>query len=397
MELSVDFWKFIEENINAEPNSLRLKYSNKNSEILNFAITQIDCRQRSKSKLASWIKNAHFLFPSTLSFEQSTSELLAEFHASIISDSQTVLDMTCGLGIDAMTIAKKSKYVKAIELNESIVAVATHNAKVCNISNIEFINDDSIRYLKNTSECFDVIFVDPARRDFHNKRTFAFEDCLPDIVSNFDLISQHASQLIIKASPMLDITSILNQVKLVSDIWILSIKNECKEILIKVDFINKPQQYILHPINFTYGRNYIGTDIYSEREKANVNFIGEIATNNEYHWIYEPNSSYMKTFAWDLLCENFPKLEKLNTNTHLFLSTEFYEKFPGRVLKIVELMSLKGLKKLKGEKINIIIRNAPITVESIKKQFKLQDGGNRFLYVCSFGKNNKTIAVIAEP
>lgn len=393
MELSDNFWKFIDDNIRVNANSLRLKYGSKNISWVNDAINQIDCRQRAKSKLPSWIKQKYFLFPSTLSFEQSTNEILARFHTSIIPLNSKVLDMTCGLGIDAMTIAKNASSITACEINPTIIECVKHNLNVCGITNMTVENKNSINYLLETNNLFDVIFVDPARRDNNNKRTFAFEDCIPDIISNLDLIAKHTSTLIIKASPMLDITQIARSFKYISDIWILSIKNECKEIVIKIDFKNRPIHNIIHAINFNADGTTMCSDICPIRNNNDINYLFNLPSTINNLWLYEPNSSLMKTFAWDFICKKYPMLKKLHKNTHLFFSDEYYPNFPGRIMKIKEIMSLKELKKINGIKANIIIRNAPFTIEKLKKQYKIQDGGEHFLYLCKYGNSENLIAV----
>lgn len=138
MELSTEFSRFVVENRHSDVGGLRLKYAGKRNMNfdVDFAITQVDCRQRAKNKLFGWIENENFLFPSTLSSEQSTSELIAEFHASLIPKDSTVLDMTCGLGIDSMTFARYGANVKSIEINQSIAEIVSHNIQVCGIKNI---------------------------------------------------------------------------------------------------------------------------------------------------------------------------------------------------------------------------------------------------------------------
>lgn len=398
MELSTEFSRFVLENRHSDVGGLRLKYAGKRNMNfdVDFAITQVDCRQRAKNKLFGWIENENFLFHSTLSSEQSTSELIAEFHASLIPKDSTVLDMTCGLGIDSMTFARYGANVKSIEINQSIAEIVSHNIQVCGIKNIELINADSIDYLNRCNEQFGVIFVDPARRGSHNQRTFAFEDCTPDIIANFELIKRHCRKLIIKASPMLDITQIVRSLKYISDIWIISIKNECKEILIRVDFVNMPERHAIIPINFFSKEEKSEMKFYSDRENKEVSYITELPDDDSDYWLYEPNSSFMKTMAWDFLSDSFSALRKLNQNTHIFISDKLYSDFPGRKLKIKKIISLKELKTHKGLQSNIIIRNAPLSINDIKKQYKISDGGSNYLYICRSGQKNKVIAILCE-
>lgn len=398
MELSKEFKHFVFSNLQSDVDKLRLKYAGKcvDNFDIDMAITQIDCRQRTKYKLTKWIANENFLFSSTLSAEQSTSEMLAEFHASLVRRGDSILDITCGLGIDSMTFACKGANVTSIEINPNIAEIVNHNIKVCDLPNMQIVNTDSLEFLRENNNKFDIIFVDPARRGTHNQRTFAFEDCSPDIITNFDLIKKHCDTLLIKASPMLDITQITRSLNFISDIWILSIKNECKEVLIKLDFVNKPSRHSIHPINFLSENKISEIKFYSDREILPIYFISSLIEISPKSWLYEPNSSFMKTFAWDILNHKFNELKKLSTNTHLFVSDKYYEDFPGRVLKIDNIIPYKQLKNFKGKKLNIVARNAPLSPTDIKKRYKITDGGEDFLYICRCGNEEKPIALLCR-
>ena len=395
MELNESFWSFIEQNIDSNVSKIRLKYhlcKDLNFDV-DFAITQIDSRQKSRKKLPGFIANKKFLFPTTISSEQSTSEILANFHSTIIGDGVSMLDMTCGLGIDVIFASRKYKMVTAIDINPIVTQCLKYNLELLSIDNVEVINDDSINYLNNSIQKWDVIFIDPARRAESNKRTFAFEDCEPNIIDHFDLIKRHCHSLIIKASPMLDITNVINTVPQITDIWVLCLRNDCKEILVKCDFNSEVDSITIHTIDFDKDDNMNTFDFVWDKEWSNEIVYLENIDEISQKWLYEPNSSLMKCACWNALCTAYPKLMKFHPNTHLFVSSEFYEDFPGRVHRISDVYNPKSkeLKLLKGEYFNIVLRNYPMSVDAVKKQLKVKDGGNKFIYCFKYGKEKSAI------
>ena len=401
MEFNESFWSFIKQNKDSNVSKIRLKYhscKDLNFDI-DFAINQIYSRQKSKKKLSRFVAYERFLFPTTLSSEQSTSEILANFHSCLIEKGVSMLDMTCGLGIDVIFASRRCKIVTAIDINPIVTECLKHNLDILNIDNVDVINKDSIDYLINSNVKYDVIFIDPARRSAANKRTFAFEDCEPNIIQHFDLIKSHCKTLYIKASPMLDISMIISLIKNISDIWILCVKNECKELFIKCDLTRDSRidvvkihavDFISHDVKTEFEYDWGCTDNYS------IEFISQ-AEDMYNKWLYEPNSSLMKCACWSELSKQFPDLVKLHPNTHLFVSGKFYEEFPGRVKKIVGVYSNKSkeLSLLKGQYINIVCRNYAESVENVKKRYKTNDGGNRFLYCCKYG-NQKSVILLVE-
>ena len=395
MEFSDSFWAFIDDNLHCDPNSLRLKYHSSDSLDFDvqFAICQIECRKKCSHKLPSFCSNKRVIFPTTLSSEQCTSEILARFHASLLPNGCYLLDMTSGLCIDGIHASAKCNHVTAIDINPIVTESVRYNLKVLGVDNLEVINQDSIDYLSNSAQKWDVIFIDPARRAESNKRTFAFEDCEPNIIEHFDLIKQHCHSLIIKASPMLDITKVINSVDQITDIWVLSVRNECKEVLIKCDFVNSSDEISVHAIDFDKDANMnVFSFAWNEAIDSEVSYVENIDEIGQ-NWLYEPNSSLMKCACWNALVGKYPRLKKMHQNTHLFVSSEFYHDFPGRIHRVADVYNPKSkeLKQLKGEYFNVVLRNYHMSIDIVKKQFKIKDGGNRFIYCFKYGKEKSAI------
>ncbi|MCM1291026.1 MAG: RsmD family RNA methyltransferase [Prevotella sp.] len=382
-----DFKQFISDHISENPNILRLKYAKSDKIMFGrfSAIDQIEARQKSATKIPSFIKNKDFIFPSILSSEQASNQEVAKYHASLIDSDKTVLDLTTGLGIDAMTIARKVKYVTAIERFEDYTDALVHNIRAMNIDNIDIINDDSIKWIQKEPQIYDVIFVDPARRGANNRKTFAFEDCEPDIKSNHAILMQYCKRMMIKSSPMLDITAITKQIPQIINIHVVSYKGECKEILIECvkDYIG----------NITVICVNIGDDKVISSFKFPIEMVSStpshyLTTGDYLKYLYEPNAEIMKTGAWKALCNRFPDLNKIAKNTHLFMSDTLYDTFPGRILETEMVLTKSDINHLKGESINIVCRNYPLSAEAIKNKFKFKGDSFRFIYCFKNSKDN---------
>lgn len=375
--------RFIADNRLSDPDRLRLKYAGRRLEgvDLDLAITQIECRRKARNKLPDAVACPEFIFPSVLAAEQCTSQVLAALHTELVPGCDNILDMTCGLGIDSMSMAKAGICVTACEIQTKYATAVRHNASVTGIDNLEVVNTDSIKYLSSlpSSVQFDLIFADPARRGEYNKRTFGFEQCTPDILASMQLIRQHTKALMIKASPMLDISYVLSAIPALTDIWILSVRNECKEIVTLSRFDKAKTEPAIHTINITTTGERQGVSF-----AAGKNSMPEILADNDPEpgmLLYEPDSSVMKIISRLSLTEKFPSLRKLDSNTNLYTSSVLLPDFPGRIFRIDDIISYnkKNTIRHKDESWNIISRNFPDPPGTIAKRLHIREGGPRFI------------------
>lgn len=408
--------EFVETNIKSDPSSLLLKYHDKDLEFdLEFALIQISSRRKTEKKLKSFINYKYFLFPNTISAEQASHELVAKFHASLIGTGDTVLDMTAGLGIDAMSMARNAKNVIACELDESKADILSHNIHVLNLNNITVLKGDSIRFLKSSDREFDTIFIDPARRDSNNSRTYNFRDCQPDILEIQDEILENCERLLIKASPLLDISQTLKEIKNIIAVRVICVEGECKEILIESQGLKNShllREKSLLPdssLGITVGNSVLKEAIdLTEKEEEIVcfSYVEPIIKNEkptvvyateddlkESSYLYEPNAAMMKLSPWSELCRKYEGLRKLAPSSHLFISKELYPNFPGRKLKIMNFIGKKDRKTIKGLPANVCVRNYPLTAEELRKQLGVTEGKDTFIYGT---KLNKPVLILAE-
>ena len=386
-----NFFTFIEEHEDDDVEKLRLKRFSNHDFDTSFAITQIECRKKIRKKLPEIYGKKRFLFPSVLSTEQCTSEVVAKYHATIIGEVDSFLDMTGGLCIDDYYIADNVKELLSIEKNEHTADISRYNMSEMR-KNISVISGDSAEYLRVDVRRYDAIYIDPARRGVNQSRMFGLSDCEPNIIPLLSLIKSHTDVLYVKASPMLDITQMLREVSDVTDIWVISLRNECKELFFKLDFaLNKRftieesadniyESPKVHCINFVDENTMQELNYSYLRDKTTSDIIISDCVKQ---YIYEPNASIMKANAFGEVCSRY-KVDKVAVNSHLFTSGELVHDFPGRVFQVEDVIPFKDnlLKKaLKGiKRINVSVRNFKLTAEQLKKRLKVCDGGSKYLF-----------------
>ena len=386
-----NFFTFIEEHDDDDVEKLRLKRFSNHDFDTSFAITQIECRKKIRKKLPEIYGKKRFLFPSVLSTEQCTSEVVAKYHATIIGEVDSFLDMTGGLCIDDYYIADNVKELLSIEKNEHTADISRYNMSEMR-KNISVISGDSAEYLRGDVRRYDAIYIDPARRGVNQSRMFGLSDCEPNIIPLLSLIKSHTDVLYVKASPMLDITQMLREVSDVTDIWVISLRNECKELFFKLDFaLNKRftieesadniyESPKVHCINFVDENTMQELNYSYLRDKTTSDIIISDCVKQ---YIYEPNASIMKANAFGEVCSRY-KVDKVAVNSHLFTSGELVHDFPGRIFQVEDVIPFKDnlLKKaLKGiKRINVSVRNFKLTAEQLKKRLKVCDGGSKYLF-----------------
>lgn len=345
---------------------------------LDFAVLQIELRRKGQHKLPNFISSPISLFPSAVAYEQASNEYIARFHASLLlPDDREILDMTAGLGIDAMSFAATGRTVTACELDETKASLLCYNASVLNIENISVYNEDSIARLNSGQRHYDLIFVDPARRDSGNNRKFAFNDCQPDIIQNLDIILSATKRLLIKASPMLDITAVISQLPFISHLYVVCFKGECKEILIEI----RPKETKVTLISaIDINDADIITEFSVDKNYKNDNILYQLEDLEEGMFLHEPNAAIMKIGCWKALQQKYHQLRKIAPNTHLFCANKPIIGFPGRCVRIKKRFTKQERRIIADTPLNIVTRNYPVNAEKLKSQLQLKTGGKDFLY-----------------
>jgi len=346
---------------------------------------QLDGKRRAKTKLPLWYDTPGILFPPKLNLEQTSSAFTAIYKSQLVN-GDTLIDMTGGLGIDSYYFAQQVKQVYHIESNEVVSAFAKANFKTLGASNINTRCEDSIAYLKSYNGIFDTIFIDPARRDDVKGKVFKLSDCVPDVSFHLDLLLEKGKQILIKTSPLLDISAGLEELKHVSEIHIIAIKNEVKEVLWRIS----PQEIgeiMMVTVN-TKGEEIDKTSCtLNQLQGADATYVAPKK------YLYEPNAALMKAGAFNWISEYYT-VSKLHPHSHLYTS-EVFKQFPGRSFKIVDVLPFdnKIKKKLNIKKANITTRNFKLTVAALRKKLNVKDGGDTYLFFTTDYKGNQIVIV----
>ena len=402
----------------------RSKYKHLSDEEWRWFLQQTEGRERTADKLPTFAAIDDWWYPVRLSCEQCSSELTARYKAQIVLgtwSNGTCLDLTGGYGVDTFFLSEHFAHTDYVEQNAELCRIAAHNFALSQKSKVErqklsiAIHNTTAEEFLLSSPCageelcsiglpvavrrtpprWDLIFLDPARRDSHGGKVFKLADCTPNVVELLPALLDRLTpdgRIMLKLSPMLDITQALKELSFVHrtsslctlswSVHIVAVKNEVKEVLllsqcltdpindqmvndqmIKCLDLSRPEQA------FTFTRE--------EEQAATVSFVH--GTLSPCTFLFEPNAAILKAGAYKLIAQRFG-LRKLDTNTHLYISDTLVENFPGRVWRINDQMV--NAKMVNGQMANVLCRNYPLTAEQLKKKLRLRDGGTAFVIGC---------------
>lgn len=343
---------------------------------------QLEGKRKAKGKLPRWHNTDGILFPPKLNMEQTSSEATANYKASIMQGT-TLADGTGGFGIDAYHFAQTNKQVTHIEMDGSLSRLAQSNAEVLKQENIEFIVDDSMHYFETCDTRFDTIFLDPGRRTDSKGKVFMLKDCLPNVPLYKNLLLSKCNTLWIKTSPILDIAAGIEELRSVTEIHIVAVKNEVKELLWKLT------SQRCKDIKFTVVSLQSSDPVVSFSHSDALNAQAVIETPQKY--LYEPNSALMKSGAFNWVSTYF-NVSKLHEHSHLYTSEELIS-FAGRRFVIEQIVpySKRIAKELGITKANITTRNFPMQVDAIRKKLKIKDGGDVYLFFTTLDDGKKVV------
>lgn len=387
-----------------------------------FALDQIRGRQMAKDKLPRWAVIDGVVYPPHLSMEQCSSEQTALYKAelaarllglqtaelvepaakdkeaavpeSMSNGEVSFVDLTGGFGVDFSYIASRlgvrSVYV---ERQAHLCDVARENFALLGLDNAAVVNGDGIETL-HTLQHLKLIFIDPARRDDAGRKMVSLQDCTPDVTLLQDEMLAKADFVIVKLSPMLDWHRAVSEMKNVREVHIVSKNNECKELLLVLSAAMPSEGAFAEPFPMLYCVNNgqtVSCGLH-EMEQARVQ-IAPVQTD-DMHWLYEPNASLMKAGCFGLLSERYG-VEMLAPNSHLFVSADLVDDFPGRRFPIQAVCTLnkKDVKRcLSGvTHANIATRNFPLPVAELRKRLKLKDGGDTYLFASTLADGSHVL------
>ena len=393
MQLSAETIAFIEEHARADVRSLALQAKKYPGVDMAMAVVQIAGRQIAEAKIPSWYRVEGLLYPKHLSMEQCSSEATALYKAGLVK-GETFADLTGGFGIDCSFLSRKFKQADYVERQAELCELARHNFPLLGLK-IGVHNEDGVEYLKQMHPV-DVLFLDPARRDGHGGKTVAISDCEPDVSALEDLLVEKAKKVMVKLSPMLDLSLALKALKYVQEVHIVSVNNECKELLLILEKSIDSSEIVIHCEQITSTGEHQHYAFTQEQERtSDCPLSAEVDA-----YLYEPNASILKAGAYRSLTQTYP-VNKLHASSHLYTSPYYIEDFPGRRFQ-VEAVSGFGKKELKTllqglEKANLTIRNFPSSVAELRKRLKLKEGGECYLFATTLSDESKVIIKCRKP
>ncbi|MDP3468156.1 MAG: hypothetical protein Q8S11_07460 [Daejeonella sp.] len=377
--LNIEVQNFIEDNLNSDIRTLSLKKSPFPNISTKELAEQIDSKKRCEQKLPLWFNTPGIYYPPKLAIEQASSELAARYKSNFITGDD-IIDLTGGFGVDTCIFAGKAKNVTHCELNKELSEISEYNSKILGLK-ISYHLQNGVEYLRSNDKSYSTIYIDPSRR-VNSKKVFLLKDCEPDIIHNLDLLRSRSEFLMIKTAPLLDIHSTINELKEVSYVHIVSIKNECKELLYLID----RKKCGIDPLIICA---LIGTEessSYTFRLSEERNF-GISEYSEPLNFIYVPDVALLKAGCFKLITRDF-NVHKIQQHTHLYTSAELDSSFPGRKFKFKKAWSYGNfIKEHKFKKANIICKNFPLSPEKVKKKLKIGDGGDEYLLFCTNKKN----------
>jgi hypothetical protein len=366
--LTEEYKNFIREHIDDDVKKLALKTHGKDLP-MGFLLTQIDCRQRTAKKLPSWSENFNLVFPNKLSFEQCSSEQTANYKASLFTGDH-LLDMTGGLGVDSIAFVSNFNEVTYCDLKEENTDAARNNFKAFGIANINVKFEDSVNSLKK--DAFDVIYLDPARRDENERKVWRFENCTPNAIELSPQLFDSAPNILIKASPMMNLDQGLKELPHIKSIHVIGVANDCKEILFHLErgFEGEP--------------TIITQDLEIDESPLSYNWANRntpIPIRDTSSYVFLPHTAINKARAHARLSQKLNDLPILANGTHIFTAPSVIEGFPGRTFKVIDEYEFNStsVKKIGLKKANVLVRNFDQSVEEIRKRYKLKDGGSDYL------------------
>ena len=349
---------------------------------LQYALEQIAGRQKARTKLPSWAAIDGIVYPPHLSMEQCSSEVTARYKASIAGKGALFVDLTAGFGVDMALISQGFQKAVHVERQPQLCAISSENLRLLGLNHIEVVCGDGVAYL-HTMRHADLLFIDPARRDVHGGRTYDISDCTPNVLEILDEMLEKADRVMIKLSPMLDWRKAVADLGKVNEVHIISVDNECKELLLILSKTKKPLR------------------VFCVNNDECFEVIEGISSQprplpQDMRYLYEPNASVMKAGCFDLIEQRFGVVQ-LERNSHLFVSDKEILGFPGRQF-LIEKRTSMNKRELKAtladvDQANITVRNFPMSVAELRKRLKLKEGGDVYIFATTISDEGHQLLV----
>jgi hypothetical protein len=389
-------YRFIREHIKEDVRKLALQTHGMKDMNYPFAIRQISGYQHIVNKIPDWYACPDILFPPTLSLEQCSSQQTACYKRDLMKtiirkqkQEQTIsgADLTGGFGVDAYYLSEVFDRFFYVEKQPELCRIASHNFKALNRPGIQVFENESEEFLQQSGK-LDFVYLDPSRRNRDGNKVTALRDCSPDPATLYEDLIKKAGPVLIKLSPMIDLSLALKALPHTRQIHVVALDNDCKEVLFLLDAKYQTAEPEITAVNL---KNNAADQVLKFRRSDEAN-ASCVYTAQVGDYLYEPNVSLLKAGAFIMPAQAYG-LEKLHKNTHLYTSNKFKSDFPGKIFEVKTISSAKTKdfhKKLPGlQQANLVVRNVPMSVEALRKKLNLKEGGEDFVFACTLADESK--------
>jgi len=384
--LHPDVQDFITKNLTFDISKIILKGSKFPNISVQELANQIVATQKSQKKLPTFFKKENIYFPNKINIEQTSSEVTAAYKSQLVS-GESLIDITGGFGVDSYYFSKQFKQVTHCEINKELATIVHHNFEELNVSNCTTFSGNGINFLKENKETFSCIYIDPSRRNDIKGKVFLLKDCQPYLPPKIDFLFTKANQILVKLSPILDITNTINDLKNVKEVHVVAVNNEVKELLFLLEK-NYDAYITIKTVNL---KNEVKT-IFNFKYKSVISST----YSSPKKYLYEPNAAILKSGGFHEVTIQL-NVNKIQNHTHLYTSENIIS-FPGRSFSIESIIPYhkkRIQKQLNLKQANITTRNFPKTVAQIRKETKIKDGGNTYLFFCK-NVDEKLIVIVCK-
>lgn len=388
--------QFIREHLTADVRTLALS-GHPDGVDMQYALTQISGWQATRLKVPLWAATEGVVYPRHLSLEQCTSQYIAQYKASFIESllgsEFKMADITGGMGVDCFFISRSASQVHYNEMSVELCDCARANFKALGRQEIE-INcgtaEDFIAGL--TPDSLDLIYLDPARRGDAGRKLVSISDCQPDTVALQDALLRISPNIMVKLSPMLDISRALTELKHVSHAFIVGLEGECKEITLLLQRGFEAEPTITAEDIDSNGTPQPAVSSARSIDAALPLPIADPQQLQPSTFISEPSAPYMKSALFRTIAAS-TGTALLHPDTHLYWSKQKPESFPGRTFQLEGIIPFdkRSLSALVKTQANLSVRNFPESAPALQQRLKLRDGGSRYLIATTLSDGKRVL------
>lgn len=409
-------WQFVDGHLKDDVRQLALKKSKYKDIDFEFALQQIQGRQKTRDKLPCFGSIPRFVFPPSLALEQCSSEITAKYKRFIINDilcrdartcvstgnapemfcrdarpcvstgiHRSFADLTGGFGIDTLFLSDLFETCHYVEPQQQLCDILSHNLELLRKNNVR-VHQDTMEHFIEEMDVVDLIYLDPSRRNTFGQKMVGMEECVPNVLVYKDMLLKKSERVLLKLSPMLDIKRSLAQLPDTSEVYVLAVNGECKELLFLLEKnACAPVRY--HAVNIMHQQAVSFVFAVDEEEDALPEFAAKAET-----YLYEPNAAILKAGSFKCIANRF-NVKKLHPHSHLYTSDVLIQDFPGRVFQVRETLPYNEARKTWKDlrKANVTVRNFPLTADQLKKNLKLADGGDVYIFATTLENGQRVL------